>query len=125
MGCLLQGEIKNDMEILRVCKHCGKDFIAQRATTQSCSDHCAKMYYKTKKRNEKIGISDAETLAIKLKPMEEIKSKEFLTVAEAAKLLNCSLRMMYRIVNKGTISAVNLSDRKTRIRRADIDSLFV
>lgn len=121
---LFPGEIKNDMRILRVCKHCGKDFIAQRAKTQSCSDHCAKMYYKTKKRNEKIEVSDKETLSIKLKPIEELKAKDFLTVREVAKLLNCSLRTTYRLIDNGTIKAVNLSERKTTIRRADIDSLF-
>ena len=121
---LLPGELKNDMKILRVCKHCGKDFIAQRATTQSCSDHCAKMYYKTKKRNEKIEVSDKETLSIKLKPIEEIKAKEFLTVRDTAKLLNCSHRTIYRLIDNGTINAVNLSERKTIIRRIDIDYLF-
>ncbi|MBS1684459.1 MAG: helix-turn-helix domain-containing protein [Bacteroidetes bacterium] len=112
------------MKILRVCQHCGKDFIAQRTTTQSCSDHCAKMYYKTKKRNEKIAISNKETLIIKAKPLEEIKSKDFLTVKDAAKLLNCSVRTLYRLIDNGTIRAVNLSERKITIKRADIDVLF-
>lgn len=112
------------MQVIRICKNCGKDFIAQRSTTQSCSDHCAKMYYKTKKRNEKIEVSNTETLAIKLKPIEALKAKEFLTVRETANLLNCSLRTTYRLIDSGTIKAVNLSERKTTIRRADIDSIF-
>jgi len=82
------------------------------------------MYYKTKKRNEKIELSDKETHSIKLKPIEEIQAKEFLSVGDTAKLLNCSLRTIYRLINNGTINAVNLSERKTTIRRADIDALF-
>lgn len=112
------------MQVLRICKNCGKEFVAQKSTTQSCSDHCAKMYYKTKKRNEKIEVSNTETLSIKLKPIEALKAKEFLTVREAAKLLNCSIRTMYRLIDSGTIRAVNLSERKTTIRRADIDNIF-
>jgi excisionase family DNA binding protein len=93
-------------------------------TTRYCSHLCNSRAYKAKARGAKIEVSNKETLSIKLKPMEELKAKEFLSVREAAKLLNCSLRTTYRLIDNGTIKAVNLSERKTTIRRADIDGLF-
>jgi excisionase family DNA binding protein len=51
-------------------------------------------------------------------------AKPFLTVKEVALLLNCSLRTTYRLINTGVINSVNLGERKTIIRRIDIDALF-
>jgi excisionase family DNA binding protein len=114
----------NLLRVVRVCKHCGKDFIAQRTTTNCCSERCAKMYYKTKKKDEKIEASNKETFQIKIKPYEQLKAKEFLTVPEVSLLLNCSRPTIYRLIEQGTINALRLSKRKTIIRRIDIDSLF-
>jgi excisionase family DNA binding protein len=113
------------MEVQKVCAYCGKDFIAQRTHTQACSDNCAKRLYKLKKRGEKIEQVKAQTFTIKTQPFEVLKAKEFLTVRETAQLLNCSRPMVYRLIEQGTIQALNVSQRKTIIRRIDIDSLFI
>jgi len=57
-------------------------------------------------------------------PIEELKAKEFLTVREVARLLNCSLRTVYYYIEDGTIKAVNLGQRITRVKRSEIDKLF-
>ena len=51
-------------------------------------------------------------------------SAEFLTVKNAAKLLWASDKMVYHLINLGKIHAVNLSERKTLVRRVDIDKIF-
>ncbi len=51
-------------------------------------------------------------------------AKEFLTVKEVAQLLSCSVRSIYYNIENGTINAVNLGQRMTRVRRSDIDKLF-
>jgi excisionase family DNA binding protein len=112
------------MEVQKVCTYCGNDFIARRTHTKTCSDNCAKRLYKLKKRGQKIEQVKAETFIIKTQPYEVLKAKEFLTVREAAQLLNCSRPMVYRLIEQGTIKAINFSQRKTLIRRVDIDSLF-
>lgn len=61
---------------------------------------------------------------MKQQNIETIKSKEFLTVREVAILLSCSVRTVYYYIESGTIKAVNLSQRLTRIKRTDIDKLF-
>jgi excisionase family DNA binding protein len=61
----------------------------------------------------------AETKAI-----ETIKSKEFLTVRDAAILLNSSRQTIYNLIQSGALPAVNISVKKTLIRRSEIDQLF-
>lgn len=53
-----------------------------------------------------------------------LNEKEILTVKEAAALLNCSVKSIYRYINGGQIKATNLGNRLTRIKRSDIDDLF-
>lgn len=68
--------------------------------------------------------SNSETLQIKLAPLTEVMAKEFLTVKDVSLLLNCSLRTTYRLIESGNIKALNLSKRKTLVKRSDIDKLF-
>jgi len=59
-----------------------------------------------------------------MKPHEDLKAKEFLTVREVSKLLNCSIRTIYNYIDNGTIKAANLAKRITRVKRSEIDKLF-
>lgn len=112
------------IRIRRSCKICGNEFTAQKTTSLYCSDNCTKRAYKQKKRDEKIETYAKEQTRIINLPYEELKAKEFLTVKEAAQLINCSVRSMYLYIQEGTIHAVNVGQRMTRIKRASIDELF-
>ncbi len=114
----------SNIQVQRICQFCDKEFTARTTVTMYCSDVCAKRGYKARKRAEKIKNSQAQTKAIKEKSITDIKAKEFLTVQDAATLLNFSNRTVYRLINQGTIKGVNLAQRKTLIRRVDIDKLF-
>jgi excisionase family DNA binding protein len=85
---------------------------------------CGSLASKAKKRAEKVQKSNTETKQIKNQPIEELKAKEFLTVREVARLLNCSVRSAYYYIESGTIKAVNLGQRITRVKRSEIDKLF-
>ncbi len=85
------------MQILKVCEYCKKDFIAKKTTSACCSDNCAKRLYKDRKRNEKIKLAEVETkskkmlsVAIVKDEFEIINAKQYLTLIEAALLLNVS-----------------------------------
>lgn len=104
--------------------HCSEDFIARTTVTKYCSHKCSRAAYKANLRGHKVSKSDAETKALKVTPIEKVKSKEFLTVRDVATLMNCSIRTAYRLISNGTIHAINLSERKTTIRRSDLDKLF-
>ena len=114
----------SNIRIQRICKFCQAEFTAKTTVTQYCCDMCSKRGYKAKKKAEKIEKSNNETKAIIQKPLEDLKNKEFLTVKGAAKLLNYSTRTIYRAINEGKIKATKITERKTLIKRSDIDKLF-
>lgn len=116
--------MSSNIQLQRICGYCGKEFTARTTVTRTCSDNCAKRLYKENKKAQKIEASNNQTQAIVANPLTEIKAKEFLTVRDTAKLLSCSIRTAYRLIENGNIKAVNLSQRKTIIKRSEIDKLF-
>jgi len=117
-------KMSSNIKVQRICQHCGTEFTARTTVTKYCSHRCGSLANKAKKRAEKVQKSNTETKQIKTKPIEELKAKEFLTVREVARLLNCSLRSAYYYIENGTIKAVNLGQRITRVKRSEIDKLF-
>lgn len=116
--------MSSKIEVQRICQHCGKEFTARTTVTKYCSHRCGSAANKALKRAEKVQKSNTETKQMKTKPIEELKAKEFLTVREVAQLLNCSVRSAYYYIQSGTIKAVNLGQRITRVKRSEIDKLF-
>lgn len=116
--------MSSNIKVQRICQHCGKEFTAKTTTTKYCSHTCNSRAYKAKKRAEKVKKSDQETIQVKTQPIAELNAKEILSVKEAAVLLGFSVRTTYRLINNGTIKAVNLSERLTRIKRAELDKLL-
>ena len=116
--------MSSNIKIQRICQHCGNEFTARTTVTQYCGDDCAKRAYKARQRAAKVELSNKETQQIKAKPLKELKAKEFLTVRDVATLLNSSIRTAYRLIEQGNIRAVNISQRKTLVKRSEIDNLF-
>jgi excisionase family DNA binding protein len=117
--------MSSNIKVQRICQQCGKEFEARTTITRTCSDKCAKSLYKANQRAAKIEASNLETVKTRLKPIEDLKSKEFLTVRDTAILLNTSIRTLYRLIDSGQIKALKLSERKTIIKRSVIDNLFL
>lgn len=116
--------MSSNIQVRRICQHCEKEFIARTTVTKFCSHKCSRSAYKVRKRAEKIKQSESQTLKAKQKSIEQLQVKDFLTVSEVSKLLNCSSKSVYRYIKSGTISAVNLGQRLTRIKRSELDKLF-
>jgi excisionase family DNA binding protein len=116
--------MSSKIEIQRICQYCKQEFTARTTVTKYCSHKCNQRAYKARKRAEKAMQSNTETTRIKNQPIEQLKAKEFLTVREVSQLLNCSLRTAYYYIKSGTIKAVNLGQRMTRVKRTEIDKLF-
>ena len=116
--------MSSNIQVQRICQHCGEEFTARTTVTQYCSDTCSKRAYKARLKVSKIEASNKQTQRIKNQPIEELKAKEFLTVREVARLLNCSVRSAYYYIESGTIKAVNLGQRITRVKHSEIDKLF-
>lgn len=116
--------MSSKIEVQRICQHCGNEFTARTTVTRFCSHRCASAAHKQKVRAGKVEQSNKQTQQVKTRPIEELKAKEFLTVREVARLLNCSVRSAYYYIESGTIKAVNLGQRITRVKRSEIDKLF-
>jgi excisionase family DNA binding protein len=116
--------MSSNIHIKRICQHCAKEFIARTTVTQYCSNDCSRRAYKARLKHDKIKASNEETIAIKSLPLVAIREKEYLTVADVALLLTSSKVAVYDMINSGRLKAKNLSKRKTRILKADVDKLF-
>lgn len=116
--------MSSSIEVQRICEFCTNQFTARTTVTRFCSNRCASLARKQRIRIAKVEQAHNATLKIKNQPLEEIKAKEFLTVREVSHLLNCSIRSTYYYIESGTIKAVNLGQRITRIKRSEIDKLF-
>ena len=116
--------MSSNIEVQRICQHCGNEFTARTTTTLYCSKKCNTAVYKAKIRDGKVKDSNIETHRIKTQSIEGLKAKEFLTVRDVATLLNSSLRTVYRLIEQGNIKAVNIAERKTLVKRSDLDKLF-
>jgi len=74
-------------------------------------------------KEAKIEQSNVETKKIIAKPIEAIKAKPFLSVAETVKLLGISRRTVYRMMERKEIKT-GKAGRRTLIQRTEIDNLF-
>lgn len=118
------------MQILKICEFCKNEFVARTTVTQCCSDPCAKRLYKVRVREKAISRAKLET-EIKQKPeayiMEEqvrvIQAKEWLTLKEAALLLNVSPLTLRRWTLAGKVRSEKIG-RKHMFERKQLDQLI-
>ena len=123
--------MSSNIRVVKICEMCGKEFIAKKTTSKTCSDNCAKRFYKLNKRNEKIGDAELQT-AIKKIPKsfvteEEIRIinlKELLTLMEAALLLNISPLTLRRWTLCGKMPASKIG-KKWVYKRKDIEATTI
>lgn len=115
--------MSSNIEVKRVCVHCGTVFVAKTTVTRYCSNLCAKRAYKARKRGEKIEASNQETNYITNQPIEELKIRPFLSISDTCKLLGISRRTVYRMIERKELPIAKAGTR-TILRRSDIDSLF-
>ncbi|WP_247236423.1 helix-turn-helix domain-containing protein [Telluribacter sp. SYSU D00476] len=115
--------MSSTIRINRICEFCGAEFTARTTVTGYCSDPCRKRAYKARKRGEKVETSHQQTKAVKDRPMEAIKAREFLSIADTAALVGISRRTLYRVIERKGIQVGKVGSR-TIIRRSDIDRLF-
>jgi excisionase family DNA binding protein len=116
--------MSSNIKIQRICEHCNNEFTARTTVTRFCSHKCASAAHKQKVRDSKVDVSNRKTQQIKNQSIDILKAKEFLTVRDVATLLNSSIRTVYRWIEQGNIKAVNIAQRKTLVKRSDLDKLF-
>ncbi len=125
--------MSSNIKIKKFCKHCGVEFITRTMTTKYCCHRCNQRAYKANVRELRLQLSktDPQIEVKQSKPKQnpdtyfDIKTLDYLTVREAAVLLKCDRRTVYRLIKSGGLPAGNLSIRRIRILKKDIDALFI
>jgi len=117
--------MSSNIKITRICQYCGQEFIAQTTVTRYCGDHCAKRAYKARIKKQKIEASEVETQNIRQLSSIAAKTFEYLTVNDVASMLKCDRRTVHHMIKSGRLNAINLSIRKTRILKKDLDGMFL
>lgn len=117
-------KMSSNLKIKRICAWCGKEFIAQKTTTACCSKQCANALYKKRKRDAAIKANNQIVeKKIEEKPIERIKDKPFLTIAEAAIYLGVTRPTVYVYIKRGELKVIRLGF-KYLLKKEDIDELF-
>ena len=115
--------MSSNIRVQRICQHCGNEFTARTTTTLYCSHRCNSAAYKAKQRAGKVEQSNKETQRIKTQPIEQLKAKAFLSIADTCKLIGISRRTVYRMIERGEL-ITGKAGKRTIIRRSDLDKLF-
>ena len=97
-----------NMEIIRICQWCGKEFTAQTVATKYCCDKCAKTAYKHRKRQEYIQLTNRKS-EITLAERDEKEIPLVMTTALADKYLGVHISSIYRYLEKGMIKGLQLA----------------
>ena len=106
------------IRIKKICKFCNKSFIAKTTTTKCCSDYCAKRFYKLKIRDKKIAQAKNQEEILRAPDIDmfrtnimAIHAKRFLTLNEAAFLLNVSPLTLRRWVLSGKMTSTKIGKK--------------
>jgi len=115
--------MSSNIKVQRICQHCGNEFTARTTTTLYCSHRCNSSAYKAKLRDSKVEQSNKETKLIKSQPIEQLKAKAFLSIAETCTLIGISRRTVYRMIERGEL-ITGKAGKRTIIRRSDLEKLI-
>jgi excisionase family DNA binding protein len=111
----------SNIPIPKVCEHCGKSFIARKATTRFCSHQCNSRRYKQHKR-EAVAIQATQvSVSILNTEMERIKARDFISIDQCSKLLGVSRFTIMRLVKSGVIASFK-AGRRTILSRESINN---
>ena len=106
-------------EIKRKCKACGKVFVAKTLDSHYCSPKCSKVAWKRKK-DAKDKNARLEAIARQIPDI-----REYISVKEAVAMFGVERNTLYRLIKSGRIPAVNIGTRLIRIKRSDMENLFL
>lgn len=123
MGHKISHIMSSNIEVIRICEHCKKQFTARTTRTRYCSHICNSRGYKSMVRKGKVEKSNNEIVQLLNTDLEKIKPLEFLKITQATLLFGISRSTLYRLVNNGQLDIAKFGKR-TVIRRCDLEAFF-
>ena len=121
--------MSSNIRINRICKYCGKVFVAKTFKTQFCSNSCNSKDYKKREKIRKIEESqeeyksDLKNSKSQSMNMEELKSKIYLSIAEVCLLVGMSDSTIRKFVKEGRLKIIRLG-KKHLILKSQIENLM-
>lgn len=115
--------MSSNIKVQRICQFCNREFTARTTVTKYCSPICAKKAYKKRKKAEKVKVSLQEVEKKERENIQELRTKDFLTITETCSLLSVSRWTIWRAIKNNELSSGKIGRRRL-IRRSDIEKLF-
>lgn len=110
--------MSSNMQIVKICEFCNKDFIARTTSSLCCYSNCSKRFYALKKRNAKIQHVELQTeikrnakTSITVEEIKIINVKQYLTLKEAALLLNITQLTLRRWTLAGKMTSKRIGKK--------------
>ncbi len=120
--------MSSNMEVQRVCEHCGNEFVAKTTATRYCSKKCNSAAYKKNRREQKIAISNQSVKKAKEESLSKsgilARDKDILSITEAALYLGVCKKTIYNWLNSGAIKGKRISNRKVLILKSDLSTML-
>lgn len=104
----------------KICLHCGQGFVAYLQTTDYCSQKCASLAYKERKRIECLKETSLE---VRENQRLLLLDKNWLTISDAAKLLQMSRTTLYKILQRKGVELRKFTARTVRVAREYLEHI--
>lgn len=104
----------------KTCEQCGCEFTLQKSTAHYCSPRCANIARKHRIRDERL---KSTSLEIRERERLALLDKDYLTLSDAARMLQMSRNTLYKIVEEHGIKLRRFTIRTVRIAREDLDRI--
>jgi len=117
--------MSSNIEITRLCDHCGTPFIARTTVTRFCSKVCNSRFYKQEQKQKKLNASNQETMN-KINTstyITEPTTNNFYSIAETCKMLGLSRTTIWRLIKNNQLKVTKIGARVI-ITQQEIDNLF-
>ena len=101
----------------RICQHCGAEFVSQKSTTKYCSKRCANIAGKTRNREYLLQLKQRSVTETR---RQELMENPYLSLTQAAKLLQISRTTLYQLIKKYDLPLRRLTARTIRVAQEDL-----
>ncbi|WP_156307980.1 helix-turn-helix domain-containing protein [Sphingobacterium endophyticum] len=117
--------MSSNIEITRLCDHCGVPFIAKTTVTRFCSKGCNSRFYKQEQKQKKLNASNQQTMNKMNIPSytTEPASNNFYSIAETCNMLGLSRTTIWRLIKNNRLKVTKIGSRVI-ITQQEIDRLF-
>lgn len=119
--------MSSNLELKRICQHCGGTFIAKKTTTKFCSLGCGQRNYKVRERMNKIADRNAVARASVFQPASQSiispPEQDFIDIKMLAFITSMSERMIFNLIKDPDFPRLKIGRRLLFDRKAVMDYL--